>query len=167
MRRLGIDAVQPRHCRRPAQLPFAGGHQVQRHLTQDSHPIDAVHPVVSIAEVRALQHAVEDVYVDPLIQSWIVAIVRATRELDIVQLGASVRGSLALERCARAWALLRGRDYAVPEDVEALFGAVLAHRVLFAPAFLASTRELSRAEVIAELWARCVERAPRPGPDLT
>ncbi len=132
----------------------------QRH----GHPLESVEPVVSIGEIRALQHAVEDVYVDPLIQSWIVAIVRATRELDIVQLGASVRGSLSLERCARAWALLQGRSYAVPEDVEVLFGPVLAHRVLFTPAFLASVRALPRREVVSQFYARCLERAPRPGP---
>ena len=135
----------------------------QRH----GHPLETVEPVVSIGEIRALQHAVEDVYVDPLIQGWIVAIVRATRELDIVQLGASVRGSLALERCVRAWALLQGRGYAVPEDVEVLFGPVLAHRVLFTPAFLATARGLERREVLARFYARCLEQAPRPGLDRT
>jgi MoxR-like ATPase len=132
----------------------------QRH----GHPLDDVRPVVSIGEVRSLQHAVEEVYLDPLIQGWIVAVVRATRQLDLVQLGASVRGSLALERCARAWALLRGRDYAVPEDVEALFGPVLGHRILFAPSFLAATRRLPRQEVVDQFFARCLELAPRPAP---
>jgi MoxR-like ATPase len=132
----------------------------QRH----GHPLDDVRPVVSIGEIRVLQRAVEDVYVDPLVQRWIVAVVRATRGLDIVQLGASVRGSLALERSVRAWALLRGREYVVPEDVESLFGPVLAHRVLFAPSFLAATRRLAREEVVAELLSRCLELAPRPAP---
>ena len=130
----------------------------QRH----GHPIESVRPVVSIDEVRALQRAVEEVYVDPLIQQWIVAVVRATRKLDIVQLGASVRGSLALERSARAWALLDGREYAIPEDVEALFGPALAHRVLLAPSFLAATRRRPREDVIAEFYGRCLELAPRP-----
>jgi hypothetical protein len=60
---------------------------------------------------------------------------------------------------------LHGRGYAVPEDVEALFGPVLAHRVLFAPSFLSAVRGLPRAEVVAEFYARCVELAPRPGHD--
>jgi MoxR-like ATPase len=132
----------------------------QRH----GHPLDGVVPVITVAEIRELQRTVQDVYVDPILQRWIVAAVRSTRELPIVQLGASVRGSLSLERAARAWALLHGREYAVPEDVEALFGPVLGHRVLFAPSFLAATRRLSRDEVLAELFARCLELAPRPAP---
>jgi MoxR-like ATPase len=131
---------------------------------QHGHPLARVKPVVTVAEVVALQRAVEQVYVDPLLQRWIVALVRATRELPIVQLGASVRGSLALERAARAWAILDGRGYAVPEDVEELLGPVLAHRVLFAPSFLASSRRLSGEEVTRAFRDACLERAPRPAP---
>jgi MoxR-like ATPase len=131
----------------------------QRH----GHPIDEVRPVVTTAEVKALQRAVEDVYVDELIQRWIVQLVRATRLQDVVQLGASVRGSLALERAARSWALLDGREYVVPDDVEELFGPVLGHRVLFAPSFLAATRNLGRDEVVERFWRGCLELAPRPG----
>jgi glycosyltransferase involved in cell wall biosynthesis len=58
------------------------------------------------------------VYVDELVERWIVALVRATRDLEIVSIGASVRGSLALERATRAWALMCDRDYATPADVE-------------------------------------------------
>ena len=56
-----------------------------------------------------------------------------TRDLDVVSIGSSVRGSLAVERVARAWALLNGRGYVVPEDVERLFVAVLGHRVVLTP----------------------------------
>ena len=58
---------------------------------------------------------------------------RATRTLDFVPLGASVRGSLALERAARAWALLHGRHFATPDDVEMLFAPVIGHRLVLAP----------------------------------
>jgi MoxR-like ATPase len=119
---------------------------------------------VTAAEVRELQRAVEDVYVDPLIQRWIVAVVRATRALPIVELGASVRGSLALDRAARAWALLGGREFVVPEDVEALFGPVLGHRILFAPSFIAAARRIGREEALDEFWRRCLDLAPRPAP---
>jgi MoxR-like ATPase len=132
----------------------------QRH----GHPLDELEPAVAAADVLELQRAAEDVYVDPLLQRWIVAIVRATRELPIVELGASVRGSLALERAIRGSALLDGRDYAVPDDVEWLFGPVLGHRVLFAPSYLASMRRAGREEVLGDLWARCLEQAPRPAP---
>src|SRR4051794_10266608 len=96
---------------------------------QHGHPLDSLRPVVTMTEVKALQRAVEDVYVDELLQRWIVGLVGATRQLDTIALSASVRGSLALERAVRAWALLEGRTYAVPEDVELLFMSVIAHRV--------------------------------------
>ena len=76
-------------------------------------------------------------YVDELLLRWIVEIVAASRSVEPVALGASVRASLALERTARAWALLHGRDYVTPEDVEMLFLPVMGHRVVFTPTFVA------------------------------
>jgi MoxR-like ATPase len=133
---------------------------------QHGHPLDSVRPVITLAEVAELRAAVEHVYVDPLLQRWIVALVRATRELDIVELGASVRGSVALERAVRAWALLAGRDHVEPPDVEALFVPVVGHRVLFAAGFLASTRALDSGEALAEFGRRCFELAPHAEPGL-
>jgi MoxR-like ATPase len=132
--------------------------QDQRH----GHPLRDLRPVVSLEDVAALQRAVEEVYVDVLIQQWLVALVRATRDLEIVELPASVRGSIALDRAVRGWALLDGRDYVEPEDVEALFAAVVGHRLLLAPAFAATARRLGRPEAMAQLWRRCLELAPPP-----
>jgi MoxR-like ATPase len=129
---------------------------------QHGHPLGGLRPVVTTAEVTALQRAVQDVYVDELIQRWIVALVGATRELDTVALSASVRGSLALERAVRAWALLEGRAFAIPEDVELLFMPVIAHRILFAPSYLATIRKLGREQALQQLWECCLELAPRP-----
>jgi MoxR-like ATPase len=148
-----------------ASLGYPGEHD-ERQIVLDQrhgHPLDAVRPVVSVAEVRSLQRAVEDVYVDPLLQRWIVGLVRATRDLDVVQLGASVRGSLALVRGARAVALLDGLDFVIPEDVERLFGPVLGHRILFTPSFLSASRRTERGEVLAQVFERCARSAPRPG----
>ena len=80
-----------------------------------------------------MRAAAQDVYVDDVLHRWVVELVRATREQDSVVIGSSVRGSLALERAARAWALLDGRSYVVPEDIERLFVPVLVHRVVFTP----------------------------------
>jgi MoxR-like ATPase len=132
----------------------------QRH----GHPLERLGPVVTMAEVAELQRAVEDVYVDPVIQRWIVALVRATRELDIVDLGASVRGSLALERAVRARSLVSGRDWVEPQDAEELFVPVIGHRVLFTAAFASATRRLARGEALEEFRRRCLERAPFPEP---
>src|SRR5207247_3385794 len=84
----------------------------QRH----GHPIATLEPRVDAADIELLRAAVEDVYVDELILKWIVDLVRATREVEGISTGASVRGSLTLERTARARALLHGRDHVVPED---------------------------------------------------
>ena len=112
-----------------------------------------------------LSAAVEDVYVDPLLKRWIVDLVRATRTLDIVEVGASVRGSLALERAARAWALLHGRSFASPEDVETLF--VPVHRP--PPPARARARgrggHLDASEAVARVFAACARTRPAPEPD--
>ena len=132
----------------------------QRH----GHPIEHLQPVVGPEELRALQRAVEDVYVDELVLRWTVELVRATREVEGVAIGASVRGSLTLERSARAWALLEGRSYVVPEDVERLFLPVVGHRLLLTSSYRAETRALASDEALDEIRERCLELAPRPAP---
>ena len=133
----------------------------QRH----GHPLAALGSVITAADVRALQLAVENIYTDELILRWTVELVRATRAVEGVAVGASVRGSLTLERTARAWALLHGRAHVVPEDIELLFLPVLGHRLLLTASFLAETRALGREEALGRIRARCLELAPPPGPD--
>jgi MoxR-like ATPase len=130
----------------------------QRH----GHPLDALRPAVTIEEVRELQRTVEAVYIDGLLQRWIVDLVGATRSLEIVELGASVRGTLALERAARAFALLDGRTHVEPEDVELLLLPVLGHRILFTTAFLAATRRQSQGEALAQFYELCLDQVGRP-----
>ena len=127
------------------------------------HPLRKLRPAVKLEELDVLFAAVEDVYVDPLLKRWIVDLVRATRDLDLVQVGASVRGSLALERAVRAWALLHDRHFAVPEDVEALFVPVIGHRLMLAPELVVET-DLSRDEAVQRVFEACKERAHRPEP---
>jgi len=98
-----------------------------------------------------------------VIHRWLVQVVRATREQESVVIGSSVRGSLALERAARAWALLNERGYVVPEDIELLFAPVLAHRVVFTPSFVARARASGWEAAIDEFRRACFEAAPRPG----
>jgi MoxR-like ATPase len=135
--------------------------EAQRH----GHPLAALGSVISADDVRALQRAVENIYTDDLIVRWTVELVRATRMVEGVAVGASVRGSLTLERTARAWALLHGRAHVVPEDIELLFLPVLGHRLLLTASFLAETRALGRDEALGRIRARCLELAPPPGPD--
>jgi MoxR-like ATPase len=133
----------------------------QRH----GHPLAALGSVITADEMRALQRAVENIYTDELILRWTVELVRVTRTVEGVAVGASVRGSLTLERTARAWALLHGRSHVVPEDIELLFLPVLGHRLLLTASFLAETRALGREAALGRIRARCLELVPPPGPD--
>jgi MoxR-like ATPase len=127
------------------------------------HPLARLGTVVSTEDVVALRTAARHVYIDEVLRRWIVDLVRSTRDLDGVAMGASVRGSLALERAARAWALLNGRGYVVPEDVERLFMSVILHRVVFTSAFLARARVSGWPDAVDGFRMRCLEVAPVPG----
>ena len=85
--------------------------------------------MLDAATVLALQARVRTVRVERPLGAYVVALAEATRRHPSVQLGCSPRGTLALFRAAQARALLRGRDYAVPEDVKLEAGPVLAHRL--------------------------------------
>src|SRR5688572_25966921 len=130
------------------------------------HPLTRLEPVLALAELDVVRLAATRVYIDPALRRWIVRLVRATRELDGVAIGASVRGSLALERGARAWSLLEGRRYVTPSDVERLFLPVVGHRVIFTAGFVAEARELGWEAAMESFRDRCLELAPRPGDDL-
>jgi MoxR-like ATPase len=132
----------------------------------EGHPLARLEPVLGLDDIGFLRSALGRVYVHEAVACWIVDVVRATRELDLVAIGSSVRGSLGLNRAARAWALLHGRRYVVPEDVERLFEPVLLHRIFFRPSFLAEAREIGWRAAGAEVRRRCLELAPRPGYDL-
>ena len=126
------------------------------------HPLESLRAIIGLRDIELLQRAVTEVYVDPLIGRWIVDLVRATREVAATSVGASVRGSLALERASRGWALVHGRDYVVPTDVELLFLPVLGHRVLFTPSKFAEARQIGMAASLASFEQDCIMLAPPP-----
>ncbi|MBA3400988.1 MAG: AAA family ATPase [Actinobacteria bacterium] len=130
------------------------------------HPLKQLRPVVTLEEVNEIRAAVQKVYIDPLLRRWAIQLVRATREAEGVAIGASVRGSLALERAARAWALLSGRDFVTPLDLERLFLPVVMHRIVFTPSFVATAREVGWEEAAVQFRKQCLELAPRPGVEL-
>jgi MoxR-like ATPase len=119
-------------------------------------PLRDLAPVAEGAAVLAAQRAVQAVRVSDAVRRYIVEIGRASRGADEVQLGASPRATLALQRAAQAHAALRGRAFTTPDDVKALAVSVLAHRIVLFPE--ARLRGRSPAEVIQ----RVVERAPVP-----
>jgi MoxR-like ATPase len=130
------------------------------------HPLGRLEPVIDLKDIATLRAAVGTVFVHEAVARWTVDLVRATRTLDLVAIGASVRGTLALNRMARAWALLQGRRYVTPDDIEQLFVPVLLHRILFRPSFLAEIRDRGWDAAADEVRQRCLVVAPKPGFDI-
>lgn len=94
------------------------------------HPLDSLGAVASADDVNQAQEAIREIFVHDHIKRYIVSLVRATRTHDDAALGASPRASLALFRACQALALLRDRDYVIPDDVKELAIAVMGHRVI-------------------------------------
>jgi len=100
---------------------------VRDHLAGDA--VDRVRPVADVAALRAARaHARATFLAEPVLD-YAVRLVRATRELPVLEVGASSRATVALVRLAQARALLDGRDFVAPEDIKALAVPVLAHRL--------------------------------------
>jgi MoxR-like ATPase len=117
-------------------------------------------PVLSVAEVRALQEAAERVHLSVELADYIVAVARETRRSPHLSLGVSPRGQLAWRNAARAAALAEGRDYVLPDDLRSLAGPVLAHRIVPASPVEALTRARSDVE---RILADIIDRLPAPG----
>src|SRR6266480_1245363 len=115
------------------------------------HPIDAMQQVLDVDELRQMQTAIKEVYVDQAVAEYIVRLVTATREHADVYLGASPRGSLNLYRSAQAFAAMEGRDYVIPDDVKSLAVAILAHRLIVKSQ--ASLREVDPDRIVREILA--------------
>jgi MoxR-like ATPase len=96
-------------------------------------PLDAVMPVADRQELAAVAAEVDATQVTPEVAGYVVSVVRATRSLPSVSLGASPRAAVHLLAAARAHARLRGRDFVTPDDVAMLAPAVLAHRLILTP----------------------------------
>ena len=121
-------------------------------ILQERHtenPLDRMKPVLTKQELEALIRSVTAVEVAQEIYAYITRLAQATREHPAVQLGVSPRGALAVCRMAKAYAFLHGRDYAVPEDVAAIFPDVAAHRLMLGAK--ARMMEIDAGRVVAEI----------------
>lgn len=117
-----------------------------------------VHAVLTGNDVLRMRAISETVHLDDAILEYIVRLVEATRHNERIQVGSSMRGALALTRCARVWAASNNRGYVVPDDVKQLAVAVLAHRItLTAEAtFAGSTPELMIEQILGNVPAPTV-----------
>jgi MoxR-like ATPase len=111
-------------------------------------------PVATRTEVLAAQDAAARVHAARALRDYIVALLGATRADPRVELGASPRAGLMLLRAAKARAALEGREYALPDDVQALAETVLAHRLVLAPEAVETTREQVVADALDRTPAR-------------
>ena len=93
-------------------------------------PLKELQPVCTAEDIVALSEESKDVYVHPLLMKYIVDIAHTSRDARNVATGISPRGSLALLRACRAYAMVKGRDYVVPEDIKSIAVPVLAHRIV-------------------------------------
>jgi len=114
-------------------------------------PTEALSPVASKEELLTAQSTIDHVHVDDEVVDYLHSIVVATRESKLLSLGASTRGALAFERAARAWAVVNGRAFVTPDDVQTLATNVLAHRVRVAGAHDSATGRHDAERVVQEL----------------
>jgi len=128
---------------------------------QYKHPFVDLGQEAPVEELKEMQEAIKGVYVSDSLKQYIVSIVHQTRKHPEVYLGASPRGSLALFRTVQAKAAIFGRDYVLPDDIKALAGSTLAHRVIVGPG--ARLRDLSANQIVDEV----IESVPVPGGDPT
>jgi len=89
--------------------------------------------VLSEQQMILLQSAVQSIHASPALLDYLQALIGATRDHPDIATGLSPRGGLAVLRSARAWALMMGRDHLIPEDLQAVFTPVVAHRLRAAP----------------------------------
>jgi MoxR-like ATPase len=113
------------------------------------HPIDDLGVVASGEELVAAQEAVRKIHVEDKVRTYVLDIVRATREHEDVALGGSPRASIALYRSAQALAAVRNRDFVLPDDIKMLAPPVLCHRLILKPE--ARLRKQTAAAIIKDI----------------
>lgn len=118
-------------------------------MLEHAHPLDALQPVVTAADILACQRAVREIHVDDKVRRYLMQIVHETREHDDLSLGASPRASLALFRTGQAMAAILGRTFVLPDDVKRVAPAVLTHRLIVRPE--SRLRKVTSSAIVEEI----------------
>jgi MoxR-like ATPase len=134
----------------------AGERRIAHRHRDEAEPLERIRPVLDAARLLALRDEVRRVRVAEEVEAYLVAIVRATRAHEDLQLGASPRATVALYRVAQAAAVLAGRSFVLPDDIKAMAPAVLGHRLV-----VDLDRSLRGATADSAL-AAVLERVPVP-----
>ena len=117
---------------------------------EHAEPLDDIQAVMTAAEVSQLQEAVGEVTVDDAIVDYLMRIVSATRSSEMLDLGVSPRGTLALFRAAQALALTEDRTYCIPDDIKRLVIPVFAHRLTVSSRYSSAMRRSEEAEAVLQ-----------------
>ena len=120
---------------------------VSRYNSHD--PFDNLDAAINFDTYRTMSESVNLIQVSENIRSYLISLVRATRDSENVRLGASPRGSIALYKASQAYALISGRDFVIPDDVKLLSEPVLAHRIILSSN--ASLRGITQQSVIQDV----------------
>jgi MoxR-like ATPase len=116
------------------------------------HPIHSISAVLTESDIREMQDAISDVYIESSVMQYIVKIVDATRRHDDLLFGASPRGSLGMMRATQAMALFHGRNYVEPYLVKQVVKPVLAHRIIIKPH--ARLRGITEEKILDEIMGK-------------
>lgn len=119
---------------------------------RDGSPLESLAPVISVEELTGLIATVRRIWIAEAVERYLLEIVRGTRKDEQIELGSSPRASLALARAAQSLALVRGRNFVLPDDVQAIATSVLAHRIL--PVTRFGLRGTSNEALIEAVLAR-------------
>jgi MoxR-like ATPase len=123
------------------------------------HPLDEVAPVMSAEDILDLQEEVKNVRVDDALVDYLMEVVAATRGSEMLELGVSPRGTLAIYRAAQALALTENRDYCIADDIKRLIVPIFSHRVVVNSRYASRLRRGEEADVALTEIVRNV-RAP-------
>ena len=113
-------------------------------------PLDEVRPVLTAAQIVELQESVRQVRVDEALLDYLMRIVAATRDTEMLDLGVSPRGTLALFRAAQALAFVEGRTYCIADDIKRLVIPAFAHRIAVSSRFSSSMKRTQEAETVLQ-----------------
>jgi MoxR-like ATPase len=135
--------------------------EILKRRAQRKHDAVDLHAVIDAGTFLAMRAAVEEVYIDPDVQRYIVDMVASSRHHRQVAVGASPRGSLALLKLARAWAAIQGRDFVVPDDIKEFTQPVLGHRLVLEPSLWGTPRTENAivTEVVASISVPVIQAA--------
>ena len=128
-------------------------------MLERGHPVDSMKPVAQAEELVDAQMAIRGVRVDTKIRNYLLQVVHETRTHEDLLLGGSPRASIALFRCAQAFAAIQGRTFVQPDDVKRVVGPVMNHRVIVKPEsrLRKVTAEKTISEILAEIAVPLIE----------